>query len=490
MLLERFKANEKRTCLALSSLAIAYFAIRAIYFASVMDPKVPPDEVAHMDRCLLFAEQGLSIENSEAAWATGLLPDEATLYYVLMGRIVALNFTPLSDLLLLRLVSVLLALVTVVYGWMWIRLITKNPWAQLLFLVMITNTLMFTAMAATVSYDAMVNLLAAMGIFYSSRFVIQKRHADFVATWLVLALGALTKVTFLPILGLICAAVAVHEIRGLKKWPNALRTSLRSIRWPGIVAVSIATLLTAGSIYLYGGNFLKYGRPVPKVEQVIPIESQLAYGVWARDYVLRDYLTGVTTYEQAKSLANSMTLQAVRIDTNAELDKKEAQRQRGLVFKPRSRMAYGLLWLQINAERTFGYLGHSTLLKKGLSLVPYLAILLFGLCIATEQWRVWLNSPTERIAIGIVLIYTLFIMQIPNYSAYLNFHETHMNVQGRYLFPVIVPFFGLLAKYLVDFIPKPAQLAVACAVITIFVYGDLPYFLLNADKSAFYTLTP
>jgi hypothetical protein len=56
-------------------------------------------------------------------------------------------------------------------------------------------------------------------------------------------------------------------------------------------------------------------------------------------------------------------------------------------------------------------------------------------------------------------------------------------VQGRYLFPVIVPLYGFFAHNLVVSLPRRLQAPVAVAVGLWFVYGDLPFFLRAATPA-------
>jgi hypothetical protein len=58
-------------------------------------------------------------------------------------------------------------------------------------------------------------------------------------------------------------------------------------------------------------------------------------------------------------------------------------------------------------------------------------------------------------------------------------------VQGRYLFPVLVPLWGLLAHTLLAYWPRRIQVAVALIVAGVFVYGDFPFFLSHTDQRWF-----
>ncbi len=45
------------------------------------------------------------------------------------------------------------------------------------------------------------------------------------------------------------------------------------------------------------------------------------------------------------------------------------------------------------------------------------------------------------------------------------------------MFPVLVPLYLVVTRYLVEYFPKRIQVAVALSTAVVFVAGDLPWFL-------------
>ena len=85
------------------------------------------------------------------------------LYHWLMGRLLALcPFTGADALVFLRVVNVGLSLLTLMFAQRAVALFATSPVERLVFLLMLTNTLMFTFLSASVSYDNLANLLAAL----------------------------------------------------------------------------------------------------------------------------------------------------------------------------------------------------------------------------------------------------------------------------------------------------------------------------------------
>ena len=67
----------------------------------------------------------------------------------------------------------------------------------------------------------------------------------------------------------------------------------------------------------------------------------------------------------------------------------------------------------------------------------------------------------------------MVLMWLVNYRGYLENRYLQLAVQGRYMFPVLVPFYGLVAHYLLAYWPRPVQVAVALIVAGVYLFGDL-----------------
>ena len=59
--------------------------------------------------------------------------------------------------------------------------------------------------------------------------------------------------------------------------------------------------------------------------------------------------------------------------------------------------------------------------------------------------------------------------------------EVEHAVQGRYLFPVLIPIVGLGLKYLIETLPARSRLPAGMAIGVYFILGDFPFFLSHAD---------
>ena len=119
---------------------------------------------------MIFSKALLLPKDSEASYSLGLVTHIPYLYYFLMGKLVTLNFSPVSDLVFLRLLNCILSFLTVFFGYKWIKLVTDNRTCHLLFIVLLTNTPMFTFTGAFVNYDNLVNLFAVLSLYYMHLF--------------------------------------------------------------------------------------------------------------------------------------------------------------------------------------------------------------------------------------------------------------------------------------------------------------------------------
>ena len=194
--------------LALVVLLLVYFAARLGYFAVRVHPSNPPDEITHFGLCVAFSSAALVPADSADTFRYGAIAHQPFFYYLLMGKLLSINVFPLSDLVFLRLMNGALGVLTAIYGYRWIGLLTGNALVRLLFLAMLTNTLMFTGLSASVSYDNLANLLVAMSFFYLFAFFDQRNAKQVAAFALSILAGCITKRTLLPLAFVLVAGLA------------------------------------------------------------------------------------------------------------------------------------------------------------------------------------------------------------------------------------------------------------------------------------------
>ena len=459
-----------------------YFLVRLVYFAIYLDHSIPPDEVEHFAKTQVYGETLWIPERSTSSdsYVRATLGYEPGAYYLIAGKLAHLNVFGISDLLFLRLLSVLLGLGMVCVGWQFVGRITENRLAQVLFVVMLTNTTMVVVTQSSVTYDALANFLGALALLLLLSFSIEKTAAKLVGLLLCLALGTLTKTTMIPFAGFLILCLLFRERRELRELIGLLRVHFSSrspARWISIAILAALILLNVG---LYGRNLIKFGHFVPQPEQALTFEQIMRSPVGSREYVASRYQRGELSGPQAMRLAGQIELPATRRDTRNLIDYYEHNKAQGIEFQPFSRPVYAVGWTVNMLKSTYGILGHRVVYKKNPALIPYAVVFAAALALFLFRWRPGSES-TDIYFLVIVLCYALLLMQLIGYRAYSTFQMPTMAVQGRYMFPVLVPAYAFTAKYLLERRPRMLQFAIAAVVGFIFIQGDF-FFCIGHDR--------
>ncbi len=462
-------------------LAFAYFGLRLAAIAFFVDPAIPPDETTHVGRILAFATTWGIPAASPENHALGLLGHRPFLYSWTLARLAALG---LDDLLALRAINALLALGTVLYGLRFIRVVSRDPRTHCVFIVLLTNTLMFTGVGASVSYDNAANLCAAAAFYYTASLLCEGRGRDLGALLLCLGLGCLSKRSFLPLAAGIATLVVVHERRRLPDWRR-----FAAFGRPLWVAVSVVLL---ANVVLYGGNLLRFGRLVPGFEQVVGTEAALANRIFARDHVLGGYREGRLDLAEALAATARIPHEGDRRSTRAQLGVLQRRLQSGDDWRldlPR----YTYWWTRIMLDRSFGYFGHKVIRRTPADLVAFAAVFLLAIGFSASD-RVRASRRPDRQArppdltrpiAAVALAYAGVLLFAVNRPTYLETGLLDAGVQGRYLFLVWLPLLGFVAVALCEHAPQRLRTPLAVAACALFLYGDGPTFWLRTTSAWF-----
>jgi hypothetical protein len=468
---------------------LIYFLARLLYFAVNIAPEIPPDESTHLGIIRLYAEAPLFIEDSPTSYEFGLVTRQPALYYFGLGKLAMLNVFEMDDVLFLRLINVVLAMLTVFAGYRLATRLTKNPMVRILFLVMATNTLMFTFIGSAVSYDNLVNLLAVLSVASLVGFVATEKPSQLLLFLLWNFLGTLTKTTFLP-LTLVLMALYLFDRRS-KLREDALSVfklvSAGSHRARLLVFVTLVALL--GNFWLYGSNLVRFGKPVPGCSDVLDLEQCMENRIFARNWVVNGYRTDRLTFNQAMAETWKINHPGDRDHAVRLLQNERAYRQSRP--KPLPRWDYiQMVWIQAMKPTIFGIQAHLSMLKDPWALLPYNLILFaaFVLWIRTSRWD---GTENGWIYLAVVAIcYFLILIGYVNYKFYVNSHAPFLGVQGRYLFPVLIPTLLIVAWSLLRAFRRITQVAIVVLVSAVFMLGDLPFFIRHASPNWFATPSP
>lgn len=470
--------------IGLLAVVLAYFAFKAFYFCFRIRENIFPDEITHFGISELFGRSLLPPGDSADSFALGLITHVPTLYYVLMGKLLHLNVFGLSELGFLRCCNVVLGILTVLVAWKLARLVIQSAIARIVFVVLLTNTLMFTFLVAAVNYDNLVNLLAVTALFLLVRFLQGNEPRFLIGFLATLSAGMLTKTAFLPYAFVLVAVLLFRRRKSLKSLAAETVSWLFPVSAWKAVAVALLLFLVAWNVKLYGGNWIRFNRLVPRAHQILTVEQAMQSRIYARDRTVGLYRRGEITLEQARQMASRITHPGDRQDTLSRLAVVHSEKSR-----PRARddrLTYAFRWADMMLSRIYGVAAHRMMWRVGEELLPYRLFYLLALAFIVRGLR---PEHMNGWAVYLVLIfafYALVLMQLVNYKTYAVSGILGAALQGRYLFPVLVPFYALASHYLVDRPPGRWGWVVAALLSTVFVWNELPWFLENSSEEWFF----
>jgi hypothetical protein len=468
----------------LTAALLAYFVARAAFFALTIAPGLPPDEDVHLGRSLLFTGAALLPTDSEATHALGPVRGQPSLYYVLMGKLLALNVLGITPLAFLRLVNLGLAALTALAAYRLSRRLTGDPLVRLLALAMLTNTLMFTFLAGAVNYDNLVTLLAVLATDALVAFLRGGGPPHLVRLLLWCAAGALTKTSFLPLAAILAVVLVLERRRGLGSDLHALALFVRAASPAGRALVVLALAAVAGTLWLYGGNVVRHGRLSPRCDEVLGHAACMKNAVYARDWVFRQYAGGSLTFDEALRAAGALPWEGMARDTAGLLHSEHAFRTGAQ--PPLNLWDYVGAWLdRVMKPGLLGIVAHRSMLKERDALVPY--SLIFAVAFLAWVRQVSL-ADGERIWAWlslIVVLYAAVLVLYVHYPAYRATHSPFFGASGRYLFPVLVAAYLVASRALLHRMPRAVRWGAVAVVGAVFVLGDLPWFLGRADAGWF-----
>jgi hypothetical protein len=454
-------------------MAFGYFIFRLFFFASHISHYAPPDETTRFALCQVFSKTLLLPKNSEETYSLGLVTHIPYLYYFLMGKCLKLNFFPVSDLVFLRFINCLLSFGTVVYGYKWIRLVTANRICHLLFVILITNTAMFSFLGAAVSYDNMTNFFAVTALYYLHLFFQNTNVSNFLLFVVSILGGALSKVSYLGIL-------IFRQRKQLKNIFYILIKVLRSLNFGQTVLLGIALVLLALNVNLYLNNLICFGKIIPSANQILSEEQAMKHRLYARDRIVSLYKSGRLNYEEAVEKTKEIQHYGDRL-TALELLKTARENETNKT-PPMGRMKYALYWIILALHHSIGIASHMSLLKNHFYLGSYLFIFVFSFALFLRHCKFTCAEGRIADAFLICIFYTIILMQFVNYPGYLFARSVKFALHGRYFFPVIVPFYGIVSYSLISPFKKQVQTAICLLISIFFIWGDFPYFILNATS--------
>jgi hypothetical protein len=466
---------------------LIYFGLRLLFFSTTISPYIPPDEQTHFALSTIFSKVFFLPENSPATYEFGLVTNIPWLYYWTMGKLLPLNLFGIPDLLFLRLLNIPFAFATVYFVWRMLRLLTDDRLSQILLIVAMTNTVMFTFLSAFVSYDNLTNLLAAMAVYYLLAFFKNRSPDLLAASFLCQMAGSLSKSSFLPLILVLNMLLILHEFKNIRALPATLQSWFKTADWRQVVLVVGIFISLTFNIQLYGGNYYHYRNLAPEMSDVLSPDKAMQNRLAARNMIFTQYKEGRISREEAVAMTSQIRHPGDRADAIFLIENyNDLKNNRFELIGP---MAYAAFWVQQMSAGIFGIFGHLQMANRGPTMWPFTVLIALSVLAILVQWRprdiAWLPSHL----MVITAFYAIFLMYFVNYQGYLFYGALGMALQGRYIFPVIGPIYVLSSFYLPRLFPsRYGRLGSAVTTAIIFIASDFPFFLFYVTSDWFVPL--
>lgn len=459
-------------------LLLACFGARLLYFALNISAFVPPDEVTHAGLCKIFSKVFLFPENSPETYEFGLVTNTAWLYYWIMGKLLHVNIFGLSDLVFLRLLNIPFAFGVVCYSVKLLRLLTGSRLAQLLLIAVITNIPMFSLLSASVSYDNLANLLAAMAIYYEFAFFKSRSGSHLLTSLLCQTAGSLTKITFLPLIVILNIIMALNEAKNLQTVRENVTRQFWVVARRSWLTLCLLIIAVGLNLQLYVGNYLRFGAPNPGISQVISPLVAMQSRLDARGIIFSQYKEGKISYMDALILTGEIKHAGDKADTFYLLmNYEKLKRNPQLWLSP---LGYSISWCQTMAASIFGIRAHLGMFKPPLYLVPAYVAMALAFLGFVIRWRPRETGWSPVYLVMVAFCYAGSLIYEVNYDAYLTYGEPSLTVYGRYLFIVLAPVAVLLCHYLLCLFKSGiVRNSLAMATALLFISYDFPWFLMH-----------
>ena len=459
----------------ISGALAAYWAIQLVYFATRIGLGVPPDETTHLGLSEAYANAWLMAADGPETYRFGAISHSPWLYHFMMGKLLWLKPGFVETHVFLRLWNVVLALGGLGFAWRAGRLLLETAVSRLLFLAVYTNVLLFTFVSTGVSYDNLVNLCAVASTYYLVRHVREPAPRNLLLAAIWMALGCLAKITYLPLVAVQVAALICCRRRDLARDLAALLQALRRERSVQ-VAAGVLGLCLAATALLYGGNLVEFGTFRPSCTQILPEAACMENRILARDHAVNRFRTGETdlrgAFVETEAIPHAGDREYARRLIQTIQRNKQAPPPR---LDPLTYMH--MVWNQAVLPAAFGVHGHRSMLRGPEILFVFRLVLLAGFLGLVRRFSLQPGWTGQLLLTVHLFGYWLFLLLAYHYPSFLRTQLPLMGVNGRYFFPVMLPFALLLADHLTGFKRRWLATAVALLVGLFFLANAFPVFV-------------
>jgi hypothetical protein len=421
---------------------LVIFFMFGIFLILTIETGIAPDEEYHIKAANIFSRTPFLPENTPESYS---LRDITRIPYVsfwINARLLNLNFLNIEDYILLRFFNLIISTVSLFVVYLLSREIINKKLFNVIPVFLLSNTLMYIFLSASVSYDNLSKLFLFLTFLFFIKFFKNNKPSSLLYLTIFQSLALLTKITTAPVvfIELILLLVIVIKRKNLK---DMFLSAFKNHKILFIITAILAALV----LQLYGGNLIKYGNIQVSCEKILTVEQCKENQIYLRNYNLEE------------SIINDFS------------DLSDTLKMRMSPFE------YISSWIMEMTEQTYGIFGHEAVKTK-----PYFAnvyIFLFALLslIALRKWKK--KDVIEAYLFLISLFYTLVLMFYQNFLTYLRWDIFVLSIHGRYIFPVLPILYILFIKYLSQIKTKWFRNTLLFLLYLTFLLGCIPFYFIE-----------
>lgn len=427
---------------------IIIFSFYSFSIAIKLGDHIIPDEPSHFLFSKYYATTFWIPADTPETYSRGwYIAHNPFLYYWISARVINLakliqpTINDASLLRILRLLSSLYSIGTIIFlNKLSCLIIPKKGW-RLLPVFLLTNTLMFVFLSGGVNYDNMANLFAMSGVYYLVRVLSDHDYLkNSLLSMIFICLGCLVKFTILPLaLSMFLAWLLFTIYKRKSVFPIHTRDT------KSIALIVILSILILGNLLIYGHNLIVFGSITAHCSDILS-ESQC---------VLDPYFQRAQKYGPEGPMS---LIEAV---------------QQGF---PHPLTYLFDFWIKDMFVKIYGIAGHKVYVPA--HIIPFYQLFFLGaLCLSFWSWK---NVSFSRGSLLFFIIFYITVLFIKNYRTELSHTFHHFAIQGRYLFPVIGLVYTLVGYTISQVSSRVLRYATLISTIVLFLAGGpLKFIKLN-----------
>lgn len=408
-------------------IVLALFSIQAIWFATIVSYRIPPDEMYHFSFITYYAEHqpllsGPFIQNQpDNLKPIGAVTSIETLgnierttdylYHYLLGVLMKPISTVASStnlqILILRLINVAIVVLGIITFRKLFLALGGSRAVSNISILTLSQIGMLTWLAAAVNYDNLIFLLTGVALYLLVKLMKSASLVSLLQLLIIAILGLLVKKTFI-LIALPCVLIATYYF-----WENSKgslfslkKIKLQYLRSPRtVILLSLILFIVVG---LFGERYIK---------------NQMDYGS----------VNASCIQVLSEDDCRNNTLYARKIEVKKQFT--EFQNKGGqVIITP---MEFTGDWLDRMYDGLFFYFGHRNMdpSKKATGIYSLLILVVVAICTTYYSQRKVLETRADKILISIAFVYisALFLFNLNTYLG----TATKYAFQGRYLLPVL-----------------------------------------------------